>query len=110
MPMAVEALRQLIEWGPAETQATLKAMTEAVTARAETIGLVASAPEERAGHFLGLRFPEGPPDDLVARLAKDDVYVSQRGDSMRITPHLYNNEADIGRLFEALETLLDGSD
>jgi selenocysteine lyase/cysteine desulfurase len=42
------------------------------------------------------------PDDIERRLAATDVHVSLRGDRMRITPHLYNNEADIERLVSAL--------
>jgi selenocysteine lyase/cysteine desulfurase len=29
--------------------------------------------------------------------------VSVRGDSLRITPHLYNDDADVDRLMHALE-------
>jgi selenocysteine lyase/cysteine desulfurase len=31
------------------------------------------------------------------------VYVSVRGDSLRITPHLYNDDADVDRLMHALQ-------
>jgi selenocysteine lyase/cysteine desulfurase len=30
------------------------------------------------------------------------VYVSQRGDSVRVAPHVYNTEEDVARLFDAL--------
>jgi selenocysteine lyase/cysteine desulfurase len=52
----------------------------------------------RAPHYLSVRFPGGLPDDVEDRLAAAGVHVSLRGDRMRITPHLYNDEADCDRL------------
>jgi selenocysteine lyase/cysteine desulfurase len=60
----------------------------------------------RAGHFLGLRLPGGAPAGLPERLAREQVYVSLRGDSLRVTPHLYNNDADVDRLLGVLERAL----
>jgi selenocysteine lyase/cysteine desulfurase len=61
---------------------------------------------QRAGHFLGLRFAHGIPAGLLEELNKVGVYLSVRGDSLRITPHLYNNDADVDRLMHALQQLL----
>ncbi len=102
MPMAVAALTQLLDWGVDNIQTTLRTMTDRIAAEAMDMGLKVSPPELRAGHFLGLRFPDGMPDDLLARLASERVYASIRGDSMRLTPHLYNNETDMARLFDVL--------
>ena len=33
--------------------------------------------------------------------------MSVRGTSMRVTPHLYNTDEDVDRLFAALERVLD---
>ena len=106
LPMAVAALEQLLDWGPENVQATLSAMTGEIAARAARLGLTASDPALRAGHFLGLRFPAGVPDGLTERLAAEQVYVSVRGDSMRVTPHLYNDDRDIERLMQVLEAVL----
>jgi selenocysteine lyase/cysteine desulfurase len=57
----------------------------------------------RAGHFLGLRFEGGVPEGLGQRLADRKIHVSVRGASMRVTPHLYNNDKDIDRFLDALK-------
>ncbi len=106
LPMAIAALEQLLAWTPAAVQTTLTEMTGSIAARAEQLGLIASDPRYRAGHFLGLRFPGGPPDGLLERLAQAQVHVSLRGDSMRVTPHVYNNTADIDRLIDTLQSSL----
>jgi selenocysteine lyase/cysteine desulfurase len=106
MPMAVTAMRQLLEWGVEEIQETLSAMTETIAARAAPLGLSASDPTMRAGHFLGLGFPGEVPAGLPERLGQEGVYVSVRGQSMRVTPHLYNNEADVERLIDVLASAL----
>jgi len=102
MPMAIAALQQLLAWKVAETQASLRACTDRIAERARRLGLQVSAPALRAGHFLGVRFAGGVPPDLPDRLAAQQIYVSVRGDAMRITPHLYNNDTDIERLFAML--------
>lgn len=102
MPMAHAALTQILDWTVAEIAETLSAKTATIAERAAELGLMTGPSDLRAGHFLGVRFPSGVPADLPARLAGQKIYVSVRGDSMRITPHLYNTEHDVDRLFEAL--------
>ncbi|MFP6749047.1 MAG: aminotransferase class V-fold PLP-dependent enzyme [Alphaproteobacteria bacterium] len=106
LPMVVAALEQLLEWGVTEIQTTLWAMTGRIADRAAPLGLHASDPAMRAGHFLGLGFPGEVPAGLPERLAEENVHVSVRGQSMRVTPHLFNNEADIDRLIAVLGAAL----
>ena len=103
MPMAAAALRQILDWGVDNIAETLSARTLYVANRAAELGLTGAPPRLRAGHFLGVRFPGGVPDGLLGRLAEQNIFVSVRGSSMRITPHLYNSDKDVDRLFEALE-------
>lgn len=109
VPAACAAMEQLTAWGPAEIQETLAAFTAPVAAWARERGLRVAEDRLRAGHFVGIRFPGGLPEGAVERLAARNVFVSKRGDSLRVTPHLYNNEADRARLLEGLEHLLGES-
>ena len=106
LPVGMAGLEQLLEWGVAAIAETLAARTSAIVERAGALGLTALPADQRAGHFLGLRFSDGAPTDLPARLAKEQVHVSVRGDSLRVTPHLYNNDADVDRLFGVLQRTL----
>ena len=107
VPAVLAGLERVHGWGVPEIQATLSARTELIASRAaEELGLRAVPAARRAGHYLGLRFADGVPDGLLAGLAERNVFVSVRGDSMRVTPHVYNDDADVDRLFDALEALL----
>jgi selenocysteine lyase/cysteine desulfurase len=46
------------------------------------------------------------PADLVDGLASQGVYVAQRLGRMRISPHVYNDEADADRFVEVLRRRL----
>jgi selenocysteine lyase/cysteine desulfurase len=39
-------------------------------------------------------------------LYERDVCVDYRGDGIRVSPHFFNTEADVDRLFEALSDIL----
>ena len=65
---------------------------------------MAIAPDDwRAGHLFGIRLP-GNSDvrALQKRLQERRVYVSVRGSALRISLHLYNDEADVAALRDAL--------
>jgi selenocysteine lyase/cysteine desulfurase len=100
LPVAGAAIRQLLEWGVADIAETLGSKTAAIEARLRERDVTGQ--DGRAPHFLSVRFPGGLPEGIEERLAAADVHVSLRGERMRITPHLYNDEADAERLFEAL--------
>ena len=105
LPAAGAAIEQLIEWEPANIAATLGATTAAIEARLAEMDIVANP--ARAPHYLSVRFPRTLGDDVENRLAAADVHVSLRGDRMRITPHLYNDEGDTDRLVrEIRETVV----
>lgn len=106
MPAASAALRRLVDWGPAAIQETLASYTGPITAWARDNGLLVADDHLRAGHYVGIRFPGGLPDRAVERLAAQNVFVSQRADSLRITPHLYNTEADRDRLLAGIAGLM----
>jgi len=68
-------------------------------------GVLVSDPRVRAPHILSLRFPGGMPDGLIERLARANVFVSPRLGRMRISPHVYNDEADVDRFVATLRSL-----
>jgi len=98
-PMAAAALMQILDWKVENIAQTLRGKTDRIATVAGEIGMSTASKAFRSPHLIGVKFPGALPANLSARLATHNVYVSVRGDSIRISPHLYNTDADIERLF-----------
>lgn len=102
MPMAITALRQLLDWGVENIQELLRGLTGQIERDALELGLEPIPAGRRVDHLLGIRSPRPLPPDLTAQLAAEQVYVSVRSQSLRVSPHVYNNQNDIQRLMSVL--------
>lgn len=106
VPMALAALQQLLEWTVPRIAATLQARTQQIAARAEQLGLKVPPPETRGPHMLGLELPPEAGERAAAALAEANVIASVRGSSLRIAPHLHNNQQDVDRLLDAVASAM----
>jgi selenocysteine lyase/cysteine desulfurase len=105
VPAAVESIRLLNRVGVETVARTLAETTRALADSVRDLGVKDDVPD-RADHYLCLGLPDGAPRDLAARLGKHNVHVSQRGDRLRVTPHLYNDAGDITRFADAMKAAL----
>ena len=103
LPMAAEALRQILKWEVENVSESIGALTDIIEEKAEALGISTIPKERRARHMIGLKLGPDAPDDLASRLTVHNVFVSVRGESVRVSPHLYNSERDVDLLFEVLE-------
>ncbi len=103
LPMAKAALGQLLSWSVTAIAATLTPMTAQIAERGAELGLGAPRADRRLGNFIGLANPRGWAPDIGAKLWQERVHVSLRGDRLRISPHVYNDQEDLDRLFAALK-------
>ncbi len=109
MEMAAIGMEMMAAWGaPA-----VAARTGALTARleeglAETAGQMISFPQVRfrTPHIFSLGFRGGLPEGLTQKLAARKVYVAPRLGRLRVSPHVYNEEADIDRFVVALRAAI----
>jgi selenocysteine lyase/cysteine desulfurase len=70
------------------------------------MGLKVADRAHRSPHLIGLNFRDGAPEGLTVALAERKIFVSVRGNSIRVSPHIYNDIQDVEKLFSALEELL----
>ncbi len=105
LPAATCAMKQLLEWGVAEISETAGALNRQLAAAAAELGFSSPPERLRAPHYLCLRRKDGIPAGLSETLASQKVFVSVRGSSVRVTPHVYNSVADVGRLVSRLRQL-----
>lgn len=106
LPVAIEGLKQLHAWGVERIYASTSRLASTIAEQLAPLGLKAVPDGLRAGHYLGLRRAGGLPPGLGAALSGQGIWLSVRGDALRITPHLYNDQHDINRLVAALSPLL----
>ena len=102
MPMAIAALTQVGEWGIAAIQETLSELTAEVEQQAMAAGYETPKRSDRVGHMIGIKIPPDRVAAIAAKLSAQRIFVSFRGSSMRIAPHLYNDVADIQKLCDLL--------
>jgi selenocysteine lyase/cysteine desulfurase len=102
LPAAKRAIEQILEWKVAQISETCGAMNRRLATAAAEVGFTAPVEPLRAPHYLCLRRKAPIPKELAEMLAREKVFVSVRGSSMRVTPHVYNTVEDCDRLIACL--------
>ena len=97
LEMAAIGMEMVAEWGAGAITARLAWLTARLAAGLGDLGLLLPDPRVRAPHVLSVAFPRGMPAGLVDRLAAENVHVAARLGRIRISPHVYNDEADVER-------------
>jgi selenocysteine lyase/cysteine desulfurase len=107
-PMAVAALRQLLDWEVPRIAATLGRLTGRIQREVEAIGLPLTT-GDRVPHMLGIGLPERARGAVAGALADAGVFAGVRGSSLRVSPHLWTTDQDIERLVGALTLATTGT-
>ena len=102
LPAAVRAMKQLLEWEVAQISETAGALNRQLASAAAEFGFSSPPDHLRAPHYLCLRKKDGIPREFLEMLAREKVFVSVRGSSVRVTPNVYNSAADAERLIACL--------
>ena len=105
LPAAERALEQILEWSVAEISDTCGTLTRQVAATVTEFGFSCPSEKLRAPHYLCLRRKSGIPPDFTKLLARERVFISVRGNSARVTPHVYNSADDVERLITCLRRI-----
>jgi len=105
MEMASIGMEMMAEWGSAAIVGRLAMLTGRLADGLSAAGATLLPTRLRAPHILSLSFAKGLPKGLIERLAAESIYVAPRLGRMRISPHVYNDEADIDRFIQAFRRL-----
>jgi len=102
---ASAAMTQILDWGIDNIAETLRIKTAHIAEALPPLSIRFTAEHLRAPHYLALRFTQGIPEGLMETLTAQNIFISIRGNSLRVTPHLYSTETDILRLIEVLNAV-----
>jgi cysteine desulfurase/selenocysteine lyase len=103
------AIRYMLKLGTKEIEKRILALTDYLIDRLLNMDLKILSPienkKERSGIVIFKPF-NMKPIKIVAELERNNrIVVSARGKGIRVSPHFYNNEADIDKLILALERI-----
>lgn len=97
--MLKESLKMLLGWGMGNIQNYCEAITGPSLGRLGGMGVWVEEPVFRGEHLFGLRLPEGADlETLKTRADAANLFVSFRGNAVRVSPHLYNDGGDMEKL------------
>jgi kynureninase len=103
---AIGGLSIIEEIGVDAIRARSVELTEGIVRRADDASLELLSPRDPAqrGGLVRVRIPGGrvAAERLLHQLFENDVVLDQRGDALRMSPHFFNNEADLDRAFEEI--------
>ena len=105
LEMASVGMEMVADWGQDAIAERLRMLTDRLADGLRNSGVLVSDAKLRAPHILCLHFPRGMPDDMIQRLEAQHVYVSPRLGRIRISPHVYNDEADVDRFVDVFRRI-----
>ncbi|MDP1867797.1 MAG: aminotransferase class V-fold PLP-dependent enzyme [Bradyrhizobium sp.] len=106
LEMASIGMEMIAEWGAARIAQRLAMLTERIAEGVRSLGIDVPERRVRAPHILCLGFKDGTAKALVEALATEGIHVAPRLGRMRVSPHVFNDEADADRFVEALAVRL----
>jgi selenocysteine lyase/cysteine desulfurase len=106
LPGAIAALEQIKEWGVPNIAHSLLEINRRLETHLLQLGFALPDDAQRCPHMLGAVVPDGFSGDIVNELKKENIFISQRGKSLRFAPHLHINVNDIDRLLTALTKII----
>ena len=103
VPMLLASMRKIREWGPGNIQEYCRSIGNPAIRKLRESGFWIEDEGFRGSHLFGIRIPKNIDVDRVKeRLSEENIFVSFRGSSIRVSPFLYNTEEDLNKLANCL--------
>lgn len=105
--MQIPALKQLLDWGPKSITNHAATLFAPFEDQFKALGCKLEEEEYRSKHLFGLRLPAHVDIEELKRLFESEgVFISLRGDAVRVSLHLFNNKADLERLLGSMRKVI----
>ncbi len=106
LPGVNAALEQLLDWEILKIENSLKAQNNYLANKLKNVGLKILEEKYRGPHFVSAELPVGSNPNLLKILESRGIYVSVRSNSLRITPHLWNNYEELDFFISELSSII----
>lgn len=104
--MLEAACRLLIDWQPGRVRDYLLQIERQSVERLRMLGFEVTDEAERCANLFGVKLPANmDPEACRQHLSRQQIHVAVRGNTVRVSPHVYNDEHDLDRLAVALAQL-----
>ncbi len=101
--MLTAALELFRQWQVPRVRRYCAEVSKKLIQCAQSAGYEVPQDDSHAAHLFGIRPPAGTDLEALRRaLQTNRIYVSVRGDAMRVSTHVYNDEVDVGRFAEVV--------
>ena len=101
--MAIAALEKILEFGIENIQSYTKVLTNHISEYLIKDETYQKPLTPNAGHIISIPIGNRNIESLKKKFSENKIFVSFRGNSIRISPHLYNDISDINNLINCLE-------
>jgi selenocysteine lyase/cysteine desulfurase len=106
-PMLIRSIEQILSWGENVIQEYCGKLISPLLDFLREKEAIIEEDNYRANHLFGFKTSRHIDSNaLLSELQKRKIFVSVRGDSIMVSPHLYNDEKDIEALMEALKKII----
>ncbi|MFT5168422.1 MAG: selenocysteine lyase/cysteine desulfurase [Saprospiraceae bacterium] len=107
VPMLNASIKQLLEWQPTRIQDYCKNLVSPYLSAFQSLGCTVGSESSMAFHLFGIRMPEGIDIlKLKTQFEKENVFISIRGNAIRVAPNVYNEKKDMEALLRCLKQAL----
>ena len=100
-PLAIEGLKQILNWGTDKIYTHCGILTDYLVEQLDGSTVKIADKEFRSKHMIGLNSDKIL--NLIDVIREKNIYISIRGKSIRVSPHLYNEKADMDKLVQLLK-------
>lgn len=95
VPMLTESINQILKWQPQYIQEYCDSISKKGINALRNLGCFIEDNAYRSKHLFGVYLPKHIQiQNIKTKLKKHHIYVSYRGDAIRVSPGIYNSEED----------------
>ncbi len=99
VPMLAEGIEQLLNWTPEAIQQYCESITKNPLARLANTDFFVESSSGRGHHLFGIYLPQGMAlEPLKKKISEKNIFVSYRGNAIRVSPYVYNSEEELEKL------------